>query len=101
MTDDRRMTGANVATGTAVVVPSRAGDRRRRARAARALLVAAGANVGVVLALALARAPVDLPQPGGLALWLDASAGSTITLSGSDITQWNDKSGNANHAARA
>jgi predicted ferric reductase len=75
MTDDRRMTGANVATGTAVVVPSRAGDHRRRARAARALLVAAGANVGVVLALALARAPVDLPQPGGLALWLGRITG--------------------------
>lgn len=31
----------------------------------------------------------------GYALWLDASDTSTITLSGSAVTQWNDKSANA------
>lgn len=34
----------------------------------------------------------------GLALWLDAADASTLTLSGSNITSWNDKSGNANNA---
>jgi len=35
---------------------------------------------------------------GGLALWLDAADASTLTLSGSNITSWNDKSGNGNNA---
>jgi hypothetical protein len=30
-----------------------------------------------------------------LALWLDADDASTITLNGSNVSQWNDKSGNA------
>ena len=34
----------------------------------------------------------------GLALWLDAADASTLTLSGSNITSWNDKSGNGNNA---
>jgi hypothetical protein len=33
----------------------------------------------------------------GLALWLDASDASSITLTGSTVNQWNDKSGNARH----
>ena len=36
-----------------------------------------------------------------LALWLDAADSSTITLNGSDVSQWNDKSGNAKHATQA
>jgi len=36
-----------------------------------------------------------------LALWLDAEDASTITLNGSDVSQWDDKSGNGNHAAQA
>ena len=32
----------------------------------------------------------------GCILWLDASDKSTMTLSGSNVTQWNDKSGNGN-----
>ena len=40
-------------------------------------------------------APVSLSN---CALWLDAADLSTFTLSGSSITQWNDKSGNARHA---
>jgi hypothetical protein len=38
---------------------------------------------------------------GGLALWLDAADGSTITQSSSRVSQWKDKSGNGNHAAQA
>lgn len=37
-----------------------------------------------------------------LALWLDASDASTITLDGSNnVSQWNDKSGNGKHATQA
>jgi hypothetical protein len=31
------------------------------------------------------------------AIWLDAADATTLTLSGSNVTQWNDKSGNLNH----
>jgi len=34
----------------------------------------------------------------GLILWFDAQDSSTLTLSGTDVTQWNDKSASANHA---
>jgi hypothetical protein len=34
----------------------------------------------------------------GCALWLDAADSSTLTLSGSSVTAWNDKSGNGRHA---
>jgi hypothetical protein len=34
----------------------------------------------------------------GKALWLDASDGTTITLNGSTVSQWNDKSGNGRNA---
>lgn len=34
------------------------------------------------------------------ALWLDASDSSTITLNGSNVSQWNDKSGNSRHYAQ-
>jgi len=36
----------------------------------------------------------------GLRLWLDASDGSTINLSGGLVTQWSDKSGFGNHAVQ-
>jgi hypothetical protein len=36
-----------------------------------------------------------------LALWLDADDASTITLNGSTVSQWNDKSGNGRHATQA
>lgn len=36
-----------------------------------------------------------------LSLWLDASDSSTITLNGSTVSQWNDKSGNARNASQA
>jgi hypothetical protein len=35
------------------------------------------------------------------ALWLDADDASTITLNGSAVSQWNDKSGNNRHATQA
>jgi hypothetical protein len=34
-------------------------------------------------------------QLSGLALWLDADDSSTVTLNGSAVSQWDDKSGNA------
>jgi len=34
------------------------------------------------------------------ALWLDASDASTITLSATNVSQWNDKSGNGRHATQ-
>jgi hypothetical protein len=34
----------------------------------------------------------------GCQVWLDAADTSSITLSGSSVTQWNDKSGNGKHA---
>lgn len=36
-----------------------------------------------------------------LALWLDADDVSTITLNGSNVAQWDDKSGNNRHAVQA
>lgn len=36
-----------------------------------------------------------------LALWLDADDASTITLNGSTVSQWNDKSGNGRNASQA
>lgn len=36
-----------------------------------------------------------------LALWLDAEDAASITLNGSTVSQWNDKSGNARHVAQA
>ena len=38
--------------------------------------------------------PAELPS---LVVWYDADTAGDFTLSGSDITQWNDKSGNARH----
>ena len=36
-----------------------------------------------------------------LALWLDANDASTITLNGSNVSQWDDKSGNNHHVIQA
>lgn len=36
-----------------------------------------------------------------LGLWLDAADASTITLNGSNVSQWNDKSGNGRHVSQA
>jgi hypothetical protein len=42
--------------------------------------------------------PVQIP---GCQLWLDGADQSTITLSGQNVTQWSDKSGNSNNATTA
>ena len=42
--------------------------------------------------------PASSPAPG-CALWLDAADQTTMTLSGSNVTQWRDKSGNGYHAS--
>jgi hypothetical protein len=42
--------------------------------------------------------PTDI---SGIKLWLDAADTSTITLSGSQVTQWNDKSGNGYNFAQS
>lgn len=43
--------------------------------------------------------PADLGA--GLALWLDADDAATITLNGSNVSQWRDKSGNGWHMSQA
>lgn len=40
------------------------------------------------------------PTEISTALWLDAEDASTITLNGSTVSQWNDKSGNSKHVAQ-
>jgi hypothetical protein len=40
--------------------------------------------------------PLDIPD---CALWLDGADPSTLTLSGSNVTQWNDKSGNGRNTS--
>jgi len=52
-----------------------------------ALLGAAGASFS----------PLDI---SGLQLWLDASDETTITESSGAVSQWDDKSGNANHVSQ-
>jgi hypothetical protein len=42
--------------------------------------------------------PRDVP---GCALWLDGADPSTLTLAGSSVSQWNDKSGNGGHATQS
>lgn len=41
------------------------------------------------------------PSQISTALWLDANDASTITLNGSNVSQWKDKSGNNRHASQA
>lgn len=46
--------------------------------------------------------PAFVPtQISGCMLWLDAGDPSTITLSESNVTQWNDKSGNGRNATKS
>ena len=37
------------------------------------------------------------PQVGGCTLWLDGADATAVTVSGSNVTQWSDKSGNGYH----
>lgn len=41
------------------------------------------------------------PAQISTALWLDAADSSTVTLNGSTVSQWNDKSGNGRNAVQA
>jgi hypothetical protein len=43
-------------------------------------------------------APTSPVPVDGLEMWLDASDGSTRTLSGGTVTEWRDKTGNGHHA---
>ena len=45
----------------------------------------------------LSPAPILPTDIAGCVLWLDASDSATFTLSGSNVTQWRDKSGVGNH----
>ena len=45
--------------------------------------------------------PTFDPASVGPAIWLDAADASTFTLSGSNVSEWRDKSGNARHYAQA
>lgn len=45
--------------------------------------------------------PLWTPAEITTALWLDASDSSTITLNGSNVSQWNDKSGNNRNATQS
>lgn len=47
-----------------------------------------------IIASSKASAPFNPSSIANLKLWLDASDTATISLSGSAVTQWNDKSGN-------
>jgi hypothetical protein len=50
-------------------------------------------------------APINAWDPtdigASLALWLDANDSSTLTMSGTSVSQWRDKSGNGCHANQA
>jgi hypothetical protein len=50
---------------------------------------------GVVRPFLRAFQPTDLPTP--CMLWFDGGDATTLTLSGSNVTAWRDKSGNANN----
>lgn len=52
----------------------------------------------LVNSYALGWTPAELGS--ALALWLDAADSSTITLNGSTVAQWQDKSGNGRHATQ-
>jgi len=46
-------------------------------------------------------APFSPTDIANLQLWLDASDATSITLAGTEVTQWRDKSGNIRHANQA
>ena len=43
----------------------------------------------------------DPKSIANLSVWYDASDATTITLNGSNVSQWNDKSGNGYHASQS
>ena len=40
------------------------------------------------------------PQAVSTSIWLDANDSTTITLNGSNVSQWSDKSGNSRHISQ-
>ena len=57
--------------------------------------------LGAGLLMATSNGGLWTPAQISTELWLDASDTSTLTLSGSSVSQWNDKSGNGKHAVQA
>ena len=56
--------------------------------------------MGELLSLMRRRGNFSPLSVDGLVLWLDADDSATLTLSGSDVSQWADKSGGAHHASQ-
>lgn len=57
--------------------------------------------IGNILAGIVTKGAFSPNQISGLKLWLDADDASTITLNGSNVSQWNDKSTNAYNFSQA
>jgi hypothetical protein len=57
-----------------------------------------GYFIVIFICVFTANAEVFTPQNLSSALWLDASDSNSLTLSGTSVIQWADKSGNSNHA---
>lgn len=51
--------------------------------------------------LVIPTAPFSPDQVAGLALWLKADAGTSTTVDGAAVSQWDDQSGNARHVTQA
>lgn len=49
----------------------------------------------------IARAGRDAPPVAGYTGWWDASDSSSVTVTGSGVSQWNDKSGSGNHLTQS
>jgi hypothetical protein len=58
------------------------------------------AYLGTVEVYSSAAAWTPAELGADLALWLDADDAGTITLNGSNVSQWDDKSGNARHVSQ-
>ena len=57
----------------------------------------ANGSAGLGVAAASLWTPIELGA--GLKLWLDANDSATITLNGTTVSQWDDKSGTGNHVS--
>jgi len=58
-------------------------------------------QIAAIHSVIAAPAPFNPTSIAGCQLWLDASDTATISLSGSAVTQWNDKSGNSRNFAQS
>jgi hypothetical protein len=57
--------------------------------------------LGIIASSGAASVAFDPLSIANCKLWLDASDTSTISLSGSEVTQWNDKSGNSKNVTQS